>query len=211
MGYSTKLHNATPFPVIWHVGPNIFISIDGDGALDMTPAMSDVFAPNTANYESILELMHAYGVFTLDPDVDFDQQMLTCLRGWMKCRTQQVDEAKKSIEANRARVGLPNDDASVHEALKRLNYGPIFEQMDVISKRIDKLQGKLKAEDYRPGVESYDPKRTIFVMDKPKQFKTEFQMELFLDENPEVKAKHEAWLAAQKPKKVKANEPAVQP
>lgn len=204
MGYSTRLCNSTPFPVRWSPSPGFNVNLEPDGTMDMSVEMADAFNPNKANHPSIRELMDSYGIFVYDPDREYDVQALTSLKAYVKLLDDMYKDAKLSQEKERAKMGHSNDEDKVNEILDRLGYDQIREKIAKCKKRIEALSKVTVAEDYKPGVKTYDPTRTIFVLPTPKEFQSPNMMKLFLDENPEIAEAHAKWVAQQDQSKRKA-------
>ena len=64
---------------------------------------------------------------------------------------------------------------------------------DRLKVRIKMLQGIVNADAHKGAVrQNLDPERTCFVINPPRQFPSKTSLAMFLAENPEIAAKHEA-------------------
>lgn len=201
MAYSNKLCNPTPFPVRikWAAGRNIDIEPFGEVALQSREQQED-FLPDRPGAEAVRMITDFHGVFLLDPDRDYDVQALDGIKRALSSRRERYTKKRQTEIESRAANGLPTDENTIQARLETIGYGKMKAEMEILEKQAKQLE-KVAVESDGPSSQ-FDPKRTIFVLDPPKEFPSVAAMEFFLDlpGNEKIKERHEAFRAANAPK-----------
>jgi hypothetical protein len=150
------------------------------------------FRDDTPGAEAVMLVLNYHGLFLLDSDRPYDNQALSALKKCRAAMKAQYDAVLTNITKARAAAGTPPNEEALEETLSQMGYVTIRNKVDELGGMIKKLEGVVVGEDSYLAREQLDPTRTVFVLNPPKQFPSVAMMELFLDKNPEVAAKHTA-------------------
>lgn len=191
--HAAKLCNPTPFFVElpWHRGIDIPIPPFGDA--EITMQQMDDFRPGKPGSENVRSVLDFHGLFLYDVDRPYDNQALEALKRSHKAKKSQYDEAVKNLRVQRAQAGIAPQEAAFEENLRQLGYFRLHEEIEKLEKAIEKFKTAVGEGPERSTRPQFDPDRTVMVMDPPRQFPSVAAMEFYLEENPEIKAKHEAF------------------
>ena len=193
MAFTARLCNPTPFAIKlpWDRGVNIYI--EAFGSTELTMAQIDDFRPGKPGSADVAQVLNYFGLFLLDADRPYDNQALEALRKAYASKKSQHDAAVRNIIDRRAAAGVtPNDDA-LNETLEQMGYNELNRKITILKdavKEFEKVVGKNPEQSLR---RQLDPKRTVFVLDPPREFPSVAAMEFYLNQNPEVKANHVAF------------------
>lgn len=192
MANAAKLCNPTPFRVDlpWHRGINILIEPFGD--TNLTMQQMDDYRPGKAGSADARSVLDYHGLFLLDTDRPYDNQALEALQRSHRAKKGQYEEVVKNLHMQRAKSGIAPNEAAFDENLKQLGYERLHNevlQLEEAIKAFQKAVGTGPEKSTRP---QYDPNRTVMVTEPPREFPSVAAMNFFLDQNPEIKAKHEA-------------------
>ncbi len=198
MAYSHKLHNPTPFPasIEWDRGVNI--NVPADGSIDLTTKQMEQFMPGEPGSEEIRKYLDSYGVFLENSDRDYDAQALQALRGCHHSKNERYTEAVARLADMHTMQGLEADPAApaFRQKLASMGLAKLKADIEVLEKRIELFSQVVEEEDdIVTRIRPLDPKRTVFVMDPPREFSSVTQMEIFLSEHPDIEEAHTADVA----------------
>jgi hypothetical protein len=208
MAFTTKLMNPTPFPVKLDWDRGVKIRIAPFSSTDLTMQQLDDFRPGKPGSADVKSVLDYFGLFLMDVDRPYDNQAFEALQRSYKAKKAQYDTAVKNITDQRAATGIaPNPDA-LEETLKSMGYGEMRRQIEVLGEAVTEFHKAVGDEPEYSSRPQLDPKRSVFVTDPPREFPSVAAMDFFLKQNPEVHAKHKAFLK-QKPDKAGAPTEAV--
>jgi len=195
MGFSNRLCNPTPFPVDWNYNAGVYIKIEPDGFFDMTdPIMCEQMRPDVPGGDAIRDEMHHYGIFLRDPSVPYEVQALEALKEMARLVGQRYDAAAGDLKRKAVADGIFNEEA-FQEHLDSTGHGALKQRLDKIEARIKMYTKRIDPSLMRRATrEQYDPSKTLLFMDPPKVFESAMAMEIFLEENPDLKARQDRWL-----------------
>lgn len=198
MGLSGRLCNATPWEQVipWH---KTKIIVPGDGHVELLAAQLDDFRPGKPGSEEVRNMLTSFGCFLFDTDRSYDVQIFECLQNTVKARKQQYSDFVANLRNDRIRAGQNNvSEEDLEGAIEMQGYKVFRDQIEVLERRIQKLRSVLAPTGELGGrrqAPKYDPERTCFGVSPPREFATKLALELFLDENPEARNKHEQFIS----------------
>ena len=131
----------------------------------------------------------------MDADRPYDNQALEALRRARAAKKAQYDSAVRNITDRRAAQGIAPNEEALDETLRQMGYVELKRKIDVLEKAVVRFVKEVGDQPERSMRPRLDPKRTVFVLDPPREFPSIAAMEFFLDQNPEIRAKHDAYLA----------------
>ncbi len=198
---TNTLCNPTQFQVKWNYGRGIILVIEPDGQLGLSVEMMDDFVPTKPGYEAIKSLMDQYGIFLLDPSRPYEHQAIEALTACVKVNRSIYNDCKNNMRRRASAQGA-YDEKSFAETLEQMGYADLNRRVDALESRLEMYKSRVEAE--KVVHEKYDPEKTLMCEDPPKVFASKIAMEIWLEEHPESKAKHEAWLGAEKKAKENA-------
>lgn len=193
MAYAGKLCNPTPWDVRldWgNRGQRIRIPAFGDK--EITAEQQADYTPGTPGEDAVYAELNYYGVFLLDIDRPYDNQALEALEKARAARKEKYDVAVRRMADRRAQMGVSPDPEALEEAVRQMGLVEIRQQVKTLEAQIQKLHS-LVGPERRVARPKMDPARTVFVLDPPREFPSVAAMEFFLELNPEVAARHEAF------------------
>lgn len=195
MAYSSKLCNPTPFPVKlpWHRGINI--KVDAFDSKELTMEQMDDVRPGKPGSADVKSVLDYHGLFLMDSDRPYDNQALEALQRAYQSKKAQYDAAVRNITDRRAATGVAPNEEALEETLRQMGYVRLRDQIDTLKDAIAKFREVVGDRPEQSLRQQLDPARTVFVLDPPREFPSVAAMEFFLDKNPEVKAKHQAFNA----------------
>lgn len=190
---TSKIVNPTPFKVEFNWDKGIVLEIPPDGELDLTMQQMDDFRPGKPGTEEVKHQMDYYGIFLLDGDRSWEEQAIKALESSFKVKKAQVDQFVTNMRNSRISAGAPVNEDAMEELIVMSGQGKVRDECETLQKRINHLRKILDKTGTKGKVkETLDPKRTCFILNPPKQFMSETQLELFLmDQTPEFRKKHE--------------------
>lgn len=200
MAITAKLENPTPWDVKleWERGINIRVPAFGSSPLTMQ--QMDDFRDNKPGSEAVMETLNYHGLFLRDSDRPYNNQAVEALRRAHTAKKSQYDAAVRNIRDRRAAQGIAPDDDALEETLRMQGLIGLREKVQTLEDQIKKYDVAIGPKRERTLREQLDPKRTVFVLEPPREFPSVAAMNFFLDQNPEIKAKHEAFITASEPK-----------
>jgi len=193
MAFTAKLCNPTPFDIKlpWDRGVNIYIQ--AFGATELTMQQVDDFRPGKPGSADVAQVLNYFGLFLLDADRPYDNQALEALRKAHAAKKSQHDAAVRNIIDRRAAAGVtPNDDA-LNETLEQMGYNELNRKIGILKEAVREFEKVVGTNPEQSLRRQLDPKRTVFVLDPPREFPSVAAMDFFLRENPEIQANHQAF------------------
>jgi hypothetical protein len=208
MAYAAKLCNPTPWLVKlpWDKGVVINVPEFGEATLNMQ--QMDDFKPGKPGSENVLNLLGYHGLFLFDVDRPYDNQALEAITTCWKAKKFQYDEAVARLKRARSSQGIQDDPELLEEVLDQMGLSQVRDKVEVLKEQIDKYT-KIVGADHVVGVQM-DPKRTVYAMEPPREFPSIAAMEFFLEQNPEIAAKHEAFKRQQQGAPVESATPGLE-
>lgn len=209
MAYVNRLVNPTPWKVKIPYDRGTFIVVESDGEYEFVGEQAHDFQPGQPGSEEVRNLLDSSGLFLLNPDLSYDLQALKALQACIKSKKSFRDEFIQRLRDGRIATGRSIDDGTLQEAIESAGYGHksmsrtgqpgLQGQIEALEARVKFLQKSVEGDPTRGYVkERLDPEKTCFVTNPPRQFPSKTALQMFLAENPEVKADHDKWLKAQK-------------
>lgn len=213
MSLTNRLCNPTPFPVDWNYDRGVHIKLQPDGFQDLIDVeMSNQFRPGLPGSETVREQMSQHGIFLRDTTVPYELQAIDALRGYIRYHESIYNETTGNLRRKAAQTGMNNEEA-IQQTLESMGYNALQLRINKAKDRLKRYESKIDRSVLdRPLHRQYDPKKTLLFMDPPKEFESEIAMQVFLDENPKVQERYNAWMsqfvqaeaaAPVKPKRVK--------
>lgn len=199
MTVTAKLINPSPFKVEIPYEKGVSINIEPDGEVDLTTQQFDDYKAGRPGSEEARSVLNFHGVFLMDTDRSYDVQALEALQASIKEKKSRYGDFVGRTRDSRVREGAAVDDATLEEIITRSGYARLREQVEKLEKRIDTLKQTVQDDPTKGSLRArLDPKRTCFVIDPPRQFPSETALKMFLDENPDIKKRHEELVEANK-------------
>lgn len=193
MALSAKLCNPTPFPVRlrWHKGIDIMIPPMGDTTL--SPIQMEDFRPGKPGSATVQQEIEIYGIFLYDTDRDYDEQALEALQRCLRARKIRYEEAVKSMRDRRAAEGSAPSEELLEQLIVSFGFDKQRDQIAILEKQVKELQKVVSSRQTKTEDIEFDP-LTVYVLDPPRKFPSEAQLNFFLDlpGNEQIKAQHQA-------------------
>jgi hypothetical protein len=195
MAVVAKMVNPTPFNVKIPYQKGVYINVPADGETDLSMGQLDDFRPGKPGSEATKKILDFEGVFLQDTDLSYDFQALTALKAAVRERKDRVKQFEDRTKGSRVAGGVAVDEASLTEVKEAAGYGRMERDLARLIERIKILEGIVNEDENKGAVrQTLDPERTCFVSNPPRQFPSKTALALYLNDNPELKAKHEAFL-----------------
>jgi hypothetical protein len=191
---SNRLCNPTQFPVEWPYDKGVVLKIQPDGHLDLPVEVMDDFRPDKPGHDAVRMQMHQYGIFLRDPTRPYEAQAIEALEAAVKMQGGIYDDCYNNLRRRAAAQGTYDPEA-FEETMTQMGYTGLKAKVDALKKRLEKYQSMVGEE--ITVHQQHDPERTLLFLDPPKEFDSKIAMEVFLAEHPDIKKKHDAWVAAQ--------------
>ena len=197
MSFSNRLCNPTPFPCRYKYERGIVFNIPafGEWELASVDQVQD-FRTGQPGSEAVQAETSFHGLFLRDPNLSYDTQALRALKLCLKERSSQfaagVDRIKNNLGAQRGSY----DEKDLEEAIVRANFHSLRDQIKLLEAQIEVYASVVSSEETVSLHKQYDPERTVFVTEPPREFPSKTAMRFFLEQNPEILAKHEKFSAA---------------
>lgn len=191
---SNRLCNPTPFEVVWNYDKGIVLAIPADGHLDLDVTVMDDFRQGKPGSAAVKDLMDYYGIFLRDPDRSYEEQALAAIRASIKQKEDRYKTFAGNLRKNRAREGISENPEALQELLEESGYAKIGREVEALKGREKFLADKL-SELKQTVTLDFDPKTTLMFTNPPRKFDSEIALQMFLNENPELRKQHEEWLA----------------
>jgi len=189
--FSNKLCNPTPFPNMKKWERGIEITIPPFGSVDLTINQVNDFRAGQPGSEAVREELDSKGWFLLDPDRSYEIQALEAVRRCIKKLTDQLNGVVTRLQESMAQMGQKEPEI-VEERMRLLGYGDKGMKGKIEGlKKLEKRYAEIVEEQSAQVMERpFDPTKTLFVTPGPQEFPSIAALEFFLDENPEIKARH---------------------
>jgi hypothetical protein len=196
MAYAAKLVNPTPWPakIGWDRG--VVLRIPEFGETTLTMQQMDDFRNDKPGSEGVRDTLNHYGLFLMDTDRDYDRQAVEALRRCLKAKKEQYEGVIRRMQDTHSAQGLSLDENIISEKLVMMGYGEWGTHIKQLETQIKEYEAEMTGEDHKPR-QQFDPARTIFVTDPPREFPSAGAMRFFLSlpENRDIKVKHESHVA----------------
>src|SRR3990172_6105222 len=197
MAIINRLHNPTPYEVVWNWHGGIDIKIAPDGLIDLTNAQMVDFTPNQPGSEAVRQLMDELGIFVRNPDLSYESQALEALRACIRLKTAQYNDSVNTIRGRRAEKGIVDAPEALEETFRQMGISGLREKIEMLKVRASKFEKAVATQGTAKASKTVDFTRTLIFTKPPKVFETAFAMTVYLDEHPDLKAKYEEFMAAQ--------------
>ena len=207
MSLTNRLCNPTPFLVDWNYDRGVHIKLQPDGFMDLQDVeMSNQFRPGLPGTEAVREEMHQFGIFLRETSIPYEVQAIEAIKASIDYHETLYNTTANNVRLKAAQIGL-NTPEAIEQHLEFMGYVALRNKIEKLRDRLKRYESKIdKTQEGRPRHRQYDPKRTLLFLDPPKEFDSEIAMEIFLEENPNMKARQEAFL-----KQLTANEAPKRP
>lgn len=195
--FSNSLVNPTPFAVQFPFHRGIVINIEPFSSIELDISQVDDFIEGKPGSEAVQELTDAFGVFLLDNNLSYDVQALRAISQLIKVKKAQYDNFVEQARKDRAMLGIRNDPEDLEETIRLAGYETVRKNIEVLEKQKKELEKIVSPEDQQVvRRKQFDPTRTVFVMNPPKEFRSVAEMNFFLNlpENKEIKKQHLSWV-----------------
>ena len=192
MAFTARLCNPTPFDVDlpWDRGVSIQIPAFGDAALSLQQL--DDFSPGKPGSATVREVLNYHGLFLLDADRPYDHQAFEAIGRSHGAKKSQYDATIRNIIDRRAAAGVTPNDEALKETLTQMGYTELGRKIEVLKEQMAKYGKVVKESPESAQRAQLDPKRTVFILNPPRMFPSVAAMEFFLEQNPDIAAKHRA-------------------
>lgn len=188
-----KMVNPTPFDVKIPYERGIYITIRADDETTLSMQQFDDFRPGKPGSEAAKKLLDFEGVYVADSDLSYDFQALQALQIAVRERKDRIKTFTERTRNSRIAGGATVDDATMDDLLNTSGYARMKKDVEKLEARIKVLSTVVSADERKGAVQqTLDPERTCMVINPPRQFPSKTALLMFLNENPDIKAKHEA-------------------
>jgi len=195
MAYSSKLCNPTPFDVKLNWNRGVNIKVPAFGSTELSMQQMDDFRPGKPGSATVKQVLDYHGLFLMDADRPYDNQALEALRRARAAKKAQYDSAVRNIVDRRSAQGIAPNEEALEETLRQMGYVELRRKISVLEQAVSRFVSVVGDNPEQSLRMQLDPKRTVFVLDPPREFPSVAAMEFFLEQNPEIQAKHTAFLA----------------
>lgn len=206
MAYAAKLMNPTPWDVKINYEKGVVIVVPAFGAVDLSMQQFDDYRPNTAGAEAVYEVLDTVGVFLFDTDRSYENQALETLQKTLKKKQSMLSAKVQSYQDIAARQNITLAPEKMENINRQLGVDVLQGQVDALQRFIAQYERVVKKDTARRR-STFDPERTVFAVNPPREFPSVVAREFFLAENPAV-AEKEAELRAGMDRAEKENESA---
>lgn len=203
MGITNKLCNATPFDVEIPYTAAINIFVPADGQADLSMSQMEDYSPGRPGSAEPRSFIASFGVFLLDTDRSYDSQVYETLQLQIGGLRQKIAEWTNNLRDSRLATGTAIDAETMKEMKRTTGFLKLEEKLVVLQKRAALYAKALESAAVSKPKGSFDPEKTCFSTEPPKQFATKTALAIFLAENPELFQKHKDILATMVGKKAK--------
>jgi len=193
MAKIARLCNPTPWDVKLPWDKGVMINVPGFGHADLTMQQMDDFRGNKPGSEEVDKVLDFFGLFLLDSDRPYDNQALEALERSLNIKNAELNERINHLRGQRSFAGVKDTDEAFEETLKQMGLTGLRLKVETLKNQINKLKEIVGPERERVLRPQLDPKRTIFVLNPPREFPSIAAMEFFLEQNPEIAAKHKSY------------------
>jgi len=193
MAFASKLVNPTPWDVRldWgNRGQRIRIPAFSEKVI--TAEQQADYTPGTPGEDAVYGELNYYGVFLLDIDRPYDNQALEALEKARAARKEKYDGSVRRMMDRRSQMGVSPDPEALEEAVRQMGLVQVRTEIKILESQIDKYR-TIVGPERRTARPKMDPARTVFALDPPREFPSVAAMEFFLELNPEVRARHDAF------------------
>ena len=190
MSISNRLCNATPFDVEIPCTAGIRISIKPDQSTELSLVQMEDYAPGRPGSAENLRSLLSYGCFMLDSDRSYDAQVLETLTGTISMMNQQLTEFVNELKKQQLSNGTKLDDETLQAMKESAGYGRFEERLNILRNRVKMYKKVLGGESVENTNRSFDPERTCFASNPPREFPSKLSLAIYLAENPEIAKKN---------------------
>jgi hypothetical protein len=199
MSISNKLCNPTKFNREVDYDRGVSIHVPAEGSVQLTvQQMADFQEGRPGSEEARLKLT-TQGLFLVDNDREYDVQALEAINLCVKYLEGRYNEAVARLQDMHIAANLPSnpEDDAFKNKLRTMGLLRLKTETEALRKRADMYLEAVgpQPDRFTPSMPKFDPERTCFITDPPKEFASKTALRIFLEENPEIKAKHEKFSA----------------
>jgi hypothetical protein len=196
MAVVSNLINPTPYDVKIAYQQGVYIHVPADGEVNISMQQLDDFRPGKPGSEETKKILDFEGVFLQDSDLSYDFQALVALKSYVRERKDRIKSFTERTKGSRVAGGVAVDDDTMQELLDSAGYSKMQGQVEKVVGRIKILEQIVNESEGKGSVRhTLDPERSCFVTNPPRQFPSKTALLMFLSDNPEIKAKHDALTA----------------
>ena len=212
MSTSNKLYNPTPFDREIDYDRGVVIKVPAEGSVSLTVEQMSDFQEGRAGSEEALQKLTSQGLFLLNTDREYDVQAFEAINQCIKYLEMRYNEAVNTLQTMHVAANMdanPESNAFKNK-LKVMGLTRLQSEIVILRKRAGLYSDAIGPQTEATPVPKFDPERTCFVTNPPREFPTKLALKIFLEENPEIKAKQEVALGPKAEpfitKKTKLNE-----
>jgi hypothetical protein len=198
MSISNKLCNPTPFDREIDYERGIVIKVPAENSVQLSVSQMADFQEGRPGSEEARLKITTQGLFLFDNDREYDVQALEALKLCVKHLEGRYNEAVARLQDMHITANLDaNPESSAFQnKLRTMGLLRLKTECEKLKARITVFQEAVGPEStFTQTTPKYDPERTCFVTDPPREFPSKTALAIFLAENPEVKAKHDKFSA----------------
>jgi len=201
MSLTNKLINPTPFDVKLPYEKGIELKIPADGELELTVGQMDDYRPGKPGSEEVRKMLSYHGIFLNDGDRSYDSQALEALEKSVNEKGRVIKDFLDRLQTNRTTNNRAVDKETLDQIAESAGYGErgLAGNVKALEKRVAMLRKVVQADNAKGRVkEALDPDRTCYVTQPPRQFPSKIALAIFLEENPDIKKKHDIFFKEMK-------------
>jgi hypothetical protein len=193
MAVVANIVNPTPFDVKIAYEKGIYIHVPADGEVNISMQQLEDFSPGKAGSEETKKILDFEGVYLQESDLSYDYQALEALKSYVRERKERIKNFHDRTRGSRIAGGVSVEQTEMDEIQEQAGYGRMAVKVDKVLLRIKMLEKIVNKDEHRGSVRhTLDPERSCFVTNPPRQFPSKTALFMFLEEHPEIKAKHDA-------------------
>jgi len=196
-----KLCNPTPFVATIDWEPGRPIVIEPDSSVELSHEQGDDFRADKPGSDNVREVTEPQGVFLFDDSRNYDIQALEALGKAAKRKMDEYRRRVDNLKKLKSEQGIMPDAESLAQMIEDHGLNRLKMEADACDNRAKKIAKVVEGVDEIVH-QTFDPERTCYVLDTgPREFPSKLALELFLDENPSIKKRHEEYLSEENEEK----------
>ena len=198
MGFANRLCNPTPWDAQWDYSRGIVLYIPAFSTIELKDIqMVDDFRPDKAGAENVQMNMATLGIFLLDPNKTYDSQALALCKSMQASLTERFKASTQNIRNQLALKNQTIDGEPYEELLRQHGLDIVRDKITALKGLEKQYQAAVDLEIHEAQGEKFDPERTVFVTDPPREFPSKAAMLAFLASkgNESVRKEHSEWIA----------------
>lgn len=196
MAFAAKLMNPTPWEAVLDYDRGVRLRVAGFDSVPLTMNQMDDFRGDKPGSEAVDAVLDTFGLFLFDSDRPYDNQALEALKRMLNILSTRYRDADQRLRASHSAQGISTNEEAHTETMAQLGYKTVGEKIEVLKTQIKEYE-RVAGPSERNVRPKLDPKRTVFVLNPPREFPSVAAMEFFLRENAEIALQHKTFVARQ--------------